>query len=148
MPRVVILRGIPGSGKSTYIAKNLPDAIVASADHYFMRKGHYEFNKFLLGKAHNSCHDTFSSAIEGGAELVVVDNTNVKARDMRQYVEEAIEAGYTVEIVRLECSPATAAKRGLHGVPLAAVERMAESLAASKLPEDFPAETVVPTDES
>jgi predicted kinase len=145
MKKVVIMRGAPGFGKSTYVKKTYPAATVASADHYFERKGKYEFNKFLLGKAHNECQKTFSSAIERGDELIVLDNTNVKVRDFKPYVEEAKAAGYEVEIVRLDCDVTKATARGVHAVPGSAVERMAESLRTSKLPEGW-TETVVKTD--
>jgi len=141
------MRGAPGFGKSTYIKKNFPGATIASADLYFTgADGVYRFNMKNIGKAHDFCHATFSSALERGDELIVVDNTNVKVRDFKPYVEEAKAAGYEVSIVRLACSVEVAAKRGIHGVPLAVVERMAESLESSKLPEGW-TETVVRTDE-
>lgn len=39
MGKVIIMRGQPGSGKSTYTAKHFPDALVCSADHFFMESG-------------------------------------------------------------------------------------------------------------
>lgn len=143
--KIALLRGIPGSGKSTYTKENLPGAVVASADHFFSKTGPYKFNAALLGKAHDECKKTFTDALDRGEALVVVDNTNVKVRDFSFYVHEARKRGYEVEIVRLECDPEVAAKRNTHGVPREACIRMAESLAASRLPDDFPPEKVVKT---
>ena len=62
--QLIIMRGIQGSGKSTF-ANNLKsiidgfgisEAIITSADNYFINKdGSYVFNGKLLGKAHKQC---------------------------------------------------------------------------------------------
>ena len=38
MLEAIILRGPAGSGKSTWVEKNCPDAVVVSADHFFIHK--------------------------------------------------------------------------------------------------------------
>jgi len=145
--RVVIMRACPGSGKSTYIKNNLPGALIASADTYFVGKdGVYRFNIARIGAAHEACFATFADALSRSVPLVVVDNTNIKVRDFKRYVDAARARGYAVEIVRLACDPAVAAKRNVHGVPADIVARMARDLTASVLPADYPAETVVKTD--
>lgn len=147
MKRVIIPRSIPGGGKSTYLKSHFPDATVASADHYFIGgDGVYRFNMRDIGKAHKACQDTFDAALARGDETVVVDNTNIKPRDFKRYVDAARAAGYTVEIIRLECVAEVAHARGKHGVPLDIVRRMAKDLVESKLPPDYPLETVVKTD--
>lgn len=152
--KVVIMRGGPGFGKSTYIKTKIltPEvvaagAVIASADLYYTDDdGNYNFIMDEIAKAHSYCWDVFEDAIHRKVALIVVDNTNVKVRDFRRYVDAAKAAGYLVEIVRLECSVETATKRGIHGVPLPVVARMAESLRTSKLPDDW-TEIVVNTDE-
>lgn len=142
---VVIPRACPGSGKTTYVKKHYPTAVMASADHFFDKLGRFDFR--LLGKAHKECWDVFYDALNKCKPLIVVDNTNIKVRDFSKYVIEARKRGYDVEIVRLECDPDVAAKRGVHSVPKDIVHRMAKELAESKLPEDFPVEKVVRTDQ-
>lgn len=137
------MRGVPGSGKSTYIKNNCEGAVIASADNFFMRDGEYKFDIRLIGAAHAWCFETFVRALGVKCPLVVVDNTNVKARDMKRYVETARAAGYEVEIVKVLCDPAKAASRNVHAVPKEVVERMYRELTASKLPEDWPTETVI-----
>ena len=49
VPEVIVMQGVSGSGKSTYIKNNLPNATVVSADHFFVNAvtGVYEFNSPL-----------------------------------------------------------------------------------------------------
>lgn len=125
-PKVVILRGLPGAGKSTWIARNLLNALVVSADHFFMKTGKYVFDKALLGAAHGDCQNKFFDAIDRlRAPLVVVDNCNLTARDMRFYVIHALSHGYELEIVSLQTPADVAIERGLHGVPAAAYDLLA-----------------------
>lgn len=55
----VILRGLPGSGKS-FLAEQIidetvknPDDHILSADKFFMRGGRYEYNASRIEEAHN-----------------------------------------------------------------------------------------------
>lgn len=137
------MRGVPGSGKSTYIKNNCEGAVIASADNFFMKDGVYNFNIKLIGRAHDFCFATFNKALAAKSPLVVVDNTNVKPRDFKRYVEGAQAAGYEVQIVRVLCDPAKAASRNVHNVPAEIVHRMYRELTESKLPAEWPAETVV-----
>ena len=123
--KVIILRGISGSGKSTYIEKNHPTAFTCSADHYFYnKKGEYNFDPKLLGHAHKSCKKNFFSAIEQGESPIIVDNTNTQFWEMKTYIEAAENAGYEIEFVRMETKVDIAAARNAHGVPVEVVKRM------------------------
>lgn len=96
--KVVILRGLPGSGKSTWASKQ-PGAVICSADDYFiMPDGQYLFNRGLIGKAHEDCHRKFTLAIGQRRPLIIVDNTNVTTREYRRYALAAGSLGYDIEI--------------------------------------------------
>ena len=97
--RMVVLRGVPGSGKST-LARHIVDlaesgpreAVIASADDYFVGEdGVYRFDKTKLGAAHGRCRDVARSGLSYG-QVVVVDNTNVRLRDVREYADLLVEA--------------------------------------------------------
>lgn len=113
----VIMRGIPGSGKSTYVKKNFPDAKVCSADHYFETPSGYFFDASKLSLAHGHCKRSALDAMQQGLPLIVLDNTNVKKRWFKEYLEAAERHGYKVKIIRLMVDPKTAHSRGVHHVP-------------------------------
>jgi hypothetical protein len=48
--RCVITRGLPGSGKSTYIKNNYPDVVACSADNAFMKNGVYQYARSTRGR--------------------------------------------------------------------------------------------------
>lgn len=140
MRTVTILRGISGSGKSTYTTKNHPNAFVASADKYFVRKdGTYVFDGRALRQAHDWCKAQFESALQRSEDDVVVDNTNTTLRELNFYVDTAIAYGYTLNVVRLVVDPKIAAARNQHGVPADKVQQMQDRF------QDFPGETIVDT---
>jgi len=143
--KVVILRGIQGSGKSSYIAKHFPDAEVCSADNYFMDEdGNYNFNPAELGKAHESCLHRFVVEIwHGQTKTLVVDNTNVSLWEISPYLNVARAFGHEVEIVRCEAPAVVAAERNVHGVPLKTVIAAANRM--ERLPPFWPTEVVVDT---
>lgn len=143
--KVIILRGVPGSGKSTETKKH-PDAYIVSADHYFIGDdGVYRFDMAKIAAAHGQCKGKFQSALKAKKPLIIVDNTNTTVKELKFYYEEAKTAGYEVEIIRIDCDPEVAAKRGVHNVPKDTVIKMAGRLASSKLPDDYPTERVVKT---
>lgn len=130
------MRGPSGSGKSTYINKHFPDALVCSADHYFIDEtGNYNFDRRKLGAAHGECKETFKKALAKREPLIVVDNTNTMVKEMTPYVKPAKRQGYRVECVRLVVPVEVAHARNVHGVPYGAVKAMIERMA--DVPEDW-----------
>ena len=133
--KCLIMRGISGSGKSTYIRKNCPpDAVICSADDYFtavLGEGKsYAFDASKLGDAHKWCMQKFLNATThrdpiGRASFVVINNTNIAFWEFAGYVQVAQAMGYEVEIVKMDTPPHIAAERNLHGVPRNKVEDMA-----------------------
>lgn len=127
------MRGISGSGKSTYSKKNFPEAYRCSADDFFTEvvgEGKaYVFDAKRLGEAHRWCMERFIRATThrdplGKAALVVVDNTHLQLWEFMGYVQIAQAMGYEVQIIQLETPVQIAAKRNVHGVPPGKVEDM------------------------
>jgi predicted kinase len=123
--KVIIMRGIPGSGKSTWVRENACNAVVCSADHYFERSGEYLFNPAELKDAHEACKEKFLAALRSEEELVVVDNTNTMRWEYQFYLDRALQFGYTIQVQDIPLiSAELAAQRNTHGVPLDAIQRM------------------------
>lgn len=127
--KMILMRGLPGSGKS-YRAKELAgeNGVVLSTDDFFMVDGQYKFAPKFLPAAHAWNQQNADLIMASKVETVVIDNTNTQLWEMRPYVELATKHGYDIEI-RHSCTPwATDAeecfKRNTHGVPLEAIKRM------------------------
>ena len=94
-----IVRGIPGSGKSTF-AKSLGGTHF-EADMFFMKDGEYKFDMFKLKEAHKWCQDSVNTAMILNTtaalnETIVVSNTFTQEWEMKPYFDLAKEHGYTV----------------------------------------------------
>lgn len=106
------MRGISGSGKSTWVTKHYPDAVVVSADDFFRQPdGSYQFDAARLQEAHEECMRSFLEVIMARKPLVIVDNTNVTAAEISPYVLPAKALGYDVEVLTLAVQPETAIGR-------------------------------------
>ncbi len=78
MKTLYIVRGVPGSGKSTF-AKTLGGTHFET-DNYFMIDGEYKFDFTKIKEAHNWCQSEVSNAMllnytTGINEKIVVSNT-------------------------------------------------------------------------
>lgn len=121
------MRGISGSGKSTYTKKHHPKAEVCSADDFFVKEdGTYAFDASRIRDAHKFCMKRFVDMVREGIEEIVVDNTHTQLWEFSGYVQVAEAHGYETEIVRMDTPVDVAAKRNTHGVPLKSVQSMAE----------------------
>lgn len=118
------MRGIPGCGKSTFVQRNYPHAVICSADHFFMQEGTYQFDINKLGAAHLECFRKFQEAMQRSEPVIVIDNTNTRIREMQKYIDEAALFGYSVSVVRVLCHPEEAARRNTHGVPAEKIQEM------------------------
>ena len=104
-PMMVVLRGLPGSGKSSLariLAGNSDNITVCSADQYFETKNGYEFSKDDLGKAHEFCYDRCREALESNRSAIV-DNTNSRLSEYQKYLDLADEFDVEYQIIEVVC---------------------------------------------
>lgn len=130
---LLILRGLPGSGKSTLSRVLLGqscDGVVLSTDDYFRQQFGYSYNAAQLGDAHEWNHKRAKQAMEQGKSPVIIDNTNTQAWEMKPYVEVALEKGYRVEFHEPDTwwkfDPEELEKRNKHGVTREKIAQMLE----------------------
>ncbi|KAL7832135.1 hypothetical protein AOLI_G00296830 [Acnodon oligacanthus] len=128
---LILMRGLPGSGKST-LAKEIlscgPNGLILSTDDYFFQEDGYFFDSALLGDAHDWNQKRAGDAMLRGHSPVIIDNTNIRAWEMKPYVTLALECGYRVDFVEPDtcwkCDPAELEKRNKHGVPRESIAKM------------------------
>ena len=103
--KLIIMRGVSGSGKSTMAEKIAAEqcfALLFSTDDYFMVEGEYRFDPKRLREYHAANVDRTKNAMLDKCPCIIIDNTNTQAWEMKPYVELAIEYGYSVNIVEPE----------------------------------------------
>ena len=111
-----IIRGIPGSGKSTFAKTlNIPDHY--EADMWF-EKNSIKFDGSLLKKAHAWCQEMVEKALSEGRD-VVVSNTFTKKWEMAPYLEMAKK--YNVDVVQKIMEGRW---QNIHGCPEDVVRKM------------------------
>jgi len=117
--RLTIIRGLPGSGKTTVAKTEYSDAIHCEADQYFTdENGNYNFNPGKLADAHEACQKCAQDGLESGND-VVVSNTFTQCWEMEPYLSMADDAGADVEI-RTESGD----YGNIHDVPEHVIESM------------------------
>ena len=121
MKQLILLRGLPGSGKST-VAKLFDKALHFEADMYFLdADGNYQFDASRIKNAHNWCRDSVMDAMREGHPIVVVSNTFTQEWEMDAYYLLAEELGYRVTSMIVENRHAG---KNIHGCPDDKIEQM------------------------
>jgi len=95
-----IVRGIPGSGKSTF-AKTLGGSH-HEADKFFMVDGKYQFDGTKLKDAHIWCQNKVKTDMMVGREKIVVSNTFTQEWEMEPYLELAKTHEYKIFSIIVE----------------------------------------------
>lgn len=126
MKKAYIMRGLPGTGKST-LAKELAGehGAIHSTDEFFYKDTVYKHDRDNLSYYHHLNLWGFEESAMRGISPVICDNTNVRHVYYEKYVEVATKYGYHVEIITLPHLPLEVlAARNTHDVTLEALERM------------------------
>lgn len=105
---LILLRGLPGSGKTTLgsvilkcLISDNPDVI--SADDFFTdENGNYVFDGSKIKEAHNHCHQRCAKKMRNQFSRIVVANTFTQDWEMTPYFEMAERYNYRVHSVIVE----------------------------------------------
>lgn len=132
IPKILyIVRGVPGSGKSTFAKTLTNEYSICEADQYFVDKetGEYKFNFDELKIAHQWCRDEVEIRMKDNQvnyqfyPTIVVSNTFTQEWEMEPYFKLAKKYGYTVFSVIVENRHGG---ENEHGVPEEKVQIMRE----------------------
>jgi predicted kinase len=102
MKTLTLLRGLPGSGKSTF-AKSLGGEHI-EADMFFVDRetGEYKFDATKLKLAHNWCAIQVQKAMVEDEPKIIVSNTFTQEWEMKTYYDLAKMHGYRVFSIIVE----------------------------------------------
>lgn len=119
MPTIIIIRGLPGSGKSTHAKREFPGLLHLEADQYFTRAdGRYEWRRDELRHAHAITQTLAGVVMCTGMDLVIC-GTLTTYSEIQPYLELAESYLYEVRVLRM-----AGEFRSVHSVPAASIEAM------------------------
>lgn len=142
LQKVIVMRGIPGSGKSTEAKKLVGEGVIHSTDDVIEASNDYRvfFEKMFeskdftpLSRMHSKNLKNFIQSIKEGITPIIVDNTNIRQNEAKAYVQKALEMGIdegNIQIVDIGTNGLTAeelASRNTHGVPIEKIRQMIAS---------------------
>jgi predicted kinase len=129
IPKILTLvRGLPGSGKSTFANTITNEFSVCEADKFFYDKeGNYNFDANKLSQAHKWCKEQVEIRMKDNQineqfyPHIVVSNTFTKEWEMNEYFELAKQYGYMVFTIIVENRHGS---KSVHNVPEATMGNM------------------------
>ena len=98
---LIILRGLPGCGKTT-LAEKIGKAVCSADDYFVDRKGNYNWNQKFIKKAHQWCQKKCERFMQKNVKTIIISNTNTTDNELNPYYKMAEKYGYSVFSVIVE----------------------------------------------
>ena len=124
--QVYLIRGIPGSGKTTHAKRVLHSDVVIEDDDFFTRNGVYRFVEAELPEAQAFALKRFSLAIadrNNRDKTISVCNTFSRRWEIAPYIEACKKAGVEFSVIRMDGT-----FENVHDIPEYKVHNMSESI--------------------
>tara|TARA_B100000886_G_scaffold22452_1_gene14279 strand:+ start:370 stop:849 length:480 start_codon:yes stop_codon:yes gene_type:complete len=126
--RLILIRGLPGSGKTT-LGKKWAGKHCYAADDFFylLGNGQYNFDPTRLPEAHEYCQTLVLRDMALEVPVISVANTFTQEWELQSYAIMCITQNYKLEIVDLYdagLSDEQLADRNTHDVPIESIRRM------------------------
>lgn len=125
MATLILIRGLPGAGKTT-LAVAMDGTVISADDWMINDKGDYHFDSAHLPYCHRRCQSATADAL-GMGKSVIVANTFSQAWELAPYLKIARTCGANAGITDLfdaGLTDAELAARNVHGVPVATIAAM------------------------
>jgi predicted kinase len=121
--QLILLRGLPGSGKSTFakllLNMSREKIVHYEADMYFETNGGYHFDPTKLSDAHQWCLQATSNTLLAGVS-VIVSNTFTRLMELQPYLNLAKRYNVPVTVLHVEGNHGS-----IHNVPEQTMRKMA-----------------------
>ena len=125
---LIILRGLPGCGKSSFAKMMWSEHTICEADQYWYDKdGNYNFDPSKLKFAHEWCQANVRQFMEDNTlndqfyREIVVSNTSTTEKELQPYLDLANEYGYKVVSLIVENRHGNS---NVHNVPQETLQKM------------------------
>lgn len=116
---LIILRGLPGSGK-TSIAELIGKAI-CSADDFLMRDGEYKWSPNSIHASHKWCQRKAELFMKRSVDKVIICNTSTTEKELKPYIDLGNKYGYKIFCLIVENRHGNIS---IHNVPDQTLEKM------------------------